>query len=121
MVKHLYYQATASTGQINQYHSFGGNQSQKKKEWIHLMLVIDKNFMDKLTYKYKTYYGEQIQPKSIQISDFSGTGTFDIRDDGYGNLYDFACIHHLMHVVQLVRLVMSFIHMESDNNGYWFI
>ena len=32
MVKHLYYQATGSTGQINQYHSFGGNQSQKERK-----------------------------------------------------------------------------------------
>ena len=38
MVKHLYYQATGSTGQINQYHSFGGNQSQKERK-------IEKNWL----------------------------------------------------------------------------
>ena len=34
-------------------------------------------------------FGEQIKPESIQLSDTSlGGQTFDIRDDGDGNLYD---------------------------------
>ena len=92
MVKHLYYQATGSTGQINQYHSFGGNQSQKERK-IDSPYVGDRQKLHgqvNVLSIPRAYYGEQIQPKSIQISDFSGTGTFDIRDDGYGNLYDFA-------------------------------
>jgi hypothetical protein len=35
-------------------------------------------------------YGERIKPGSIKLSDTSNSQTFDIRDDGDGNLYDFA-------------------------------
>ena len=34
-------------------------------------------------------FGEQIKPGSIKISDTSNGKTFDIRDDGDGNLFDF--------------------------------
>ena len=92
MVKHLYYQATGSTGQINQYHSFGGNQSQKERK-IDSPYIGDRQRLHgqvNVLSIPRAYYGEQIKPESVQISDFSGAGTFDIRDDGYGNLYDFA-------------------------------
>ena len=35
-------------------------------------------------------YGERIKPGSIRLSDTSNNQTWDIRDDGDGNLYDFA-------------------------------
>jgi|TARA_B100001094_G_scaffold326550_1_gene382922 hypothetical protein len=34
-------------------------------------------------------YGEHIQPNSVKLTDTSNGLTFDIRDDGDGNLYDF--------------------------------
>ena len=34
-------------------------------------------------------YGERIKPGSVRLSDTSNGQTFDIRDDGDGNLYDF--------------------------------
>jgi hypothetical protein len=33
-------------------------------------------------------FGEEIKPKSVQVTDNSTDVTFDIRDDGDGNLYD---------------------------------
>jgi len=38
----------------------------------------------------RNLYGENIKPGSIKITDTSNGKTFDIRDDGDGNLYDFA-------------------------------
>ena len=34
-------------------------------------------------------FGEEIKPKSVQVTDNSTNVTFDIRDDGDGNLYDY--------------------------------
>ena len=35
------------------------------------------------------YFGEEIKPLSVKILDDSGAVTLDIRDDGYGQLYDY--------------------------------
>lgn len=36
------------------------------------------------------YFGEEIKPYSFKLTDDSSNVTLDIRDDGYGQLYDFA-------------------------------
>jgi hypothetical protein len=36
------------------------------------------------------YFGEEIKPLSVKILDDSSAVTFDLRDDGYGQLYDYA-------------------------------
>ena len=38
----------------------------------------------------KDLFGERIKPGTFELSDTSRGTTFDIRDDGDGNLYDFA-------------------------------
>lgn len=38
----------------------------------------------------KDLFGERIKPGTFELSDTSRGSTFDIRDDGDGNLYDFA-------------------------------
>ena len=36
------------------------------------------------------YFGEEIKPYSVKILDDSSAVTIDLRDDGYGQLYDYA-------------------------------
>ena len=36
------------------------------------------------------FYGEEIKPGSIVLEDSSGATTVELRDDGYGQLYDYA-------------------------------
>ena len=38
----------------------------------------------------KEYFGEEVKPFSFKLTDDSSQVTLDIRDDGYGQLYDFA-------------------------------
>ena len=64
------------------YNTFGGNDTNIQKREIHntvRIFSIPQNL-----------FGEKIKPGSIELEDTSNGKTFIIRDDGDGNLYDFA-------------------------------
>ena len=64
------------------YQSFGGNQPEINKRELHTSASV---FSIP-----RQVYGEEIKPGTVEIEDTSRGQTFDIRDDGDGNLYDFA-------------------------------
>lgn len=76
-VKKMYYSDLE-----NQYATFGSNDTATAKRELG-------NKVNIITIP-QNLFGEQIKPKSIKLTDNSTDITFDIRDDGYGNLYDWA-------------------------------
>ena len=62
------------------FQSFGNNDTTKENREFNVSASIINVARD--------LYGEQIKPESIQLSATVGGQTFDIRDDGEGNLYD---------------------------------
>jgi hypothetical protein len=76
-IKHLYYKNTKDL-----MYSFGGNDSRKENRKLH-------NRISVITVP-KDFYGEKIVPGSVKLTDNSSDVTFDIRDDGDSNLYDYA-------------------------------
>lgn len=76
-VKKMYYSDLE-----NQYATFGSNDTVTAKRELG-------NKVNIITIP-QNLFGEQIKPNSIKLTDNSTAITFDIRDDGYGNLYDWA-------------------------------
>ena len=64
------------------FKTFGNNDTTKENRELHTSASIINVSRD--------LFGEEIKPGSIKLSDTSNGKTFDIRDDGDGNLYDFA-------------------------------
>ena len=64
------------------YNTFGGNDTNIQKREIHNTVRIFSIPQD--------LFGEKIKPGSIELEDTSNNKTFIIKDDGDGNLYDFA-------------------------------
>jgi len=63
-------------------YTLGGNQTSKEQRNLYGRVNV-------ITVPQK-FYGENIKPGSIKLTDDSTNVTYDIRDDGDGNLYDFA-------------------------------
>ena len=64
------------------YLSFGSNDTLTSKRELH-------NKVNVITIP-QELYGEQIKPNSVTITDNSLASTLTLKDDGYGNLYDYA-------------------------------
>jgi len=82
-IQNLYYKKPdVGNFTFSSYHTFGGNNTSKeyRKIFNHVnVIAVPQNL-----------FGERIKPGSIKLTDNSTATTYDIRDDGDGNLYDFA-------------------------------
>ena len=76
LIKNLYYENDEP------YRTFGSNNNNKCNR--------DLDGNARIFSVPRDLIGEEIKPGSVVISDTSKGQTWDIRDDGYGNLYDFA-------------------------------
>lgn len=96
MVRNLYYQydqipnPKSTTTRYPLYTA--GNWSRKwphgRENWGSINPRQLHNKVNVITIPQK-FFGEEIKPGSLKILDDSGDTTLDIRDDGYGNLYDY--------------------------------
>lgn len=77
-IRHNYYGGT--TGTTSPYQNFCFHSESKRNIGTQCTVI---TIPQKL-------FGEKVHPKSIKLLDDSTSATFDIRDDGRGNLYDFA-------------------------------
>ena len=77
VVNNLYYKRASEP-----YGSFGGNDVTKTNRELHTTARVFSIPRE--------VFGEELKPGSIRLSDTSNGQTWDIRDDGDGNLYDFA-------------------------------
>jgi len=76
-INQLYYKRSSEP-----YGNFGGNNPKKINREL--------NGTARIFSIPRQLFGEKIKPESIKLSATSDGQTFDIRDDGEGNLYDFA-------------------------------
>tara|TARA_R110002020_G_scaffold29919_2_gene94452 strand:+ start:216 stop:1325 length:1110 start_codon:yes stop_codon:yes gene_type:complete len=71
----------------------GGNWSRKypynREDWGSVVPRELHNSVNVITIP-QQYFGEEVKPYSIKIIDDSSAVTVDLRDDGYGQLYDYA-------------------------------
>ena len=74
MINQMYYRDTQ-----NNFNNFGQNNGKQYRLLQPSASIISVS---------KDLYGERIKPKSITLTDDSGTPTLTIKDDGNGNLYD---------------------------------
>ncbi len=77
LINKLYYKDSNKPFEV-----FGGNDTKKQKRELHnsaRIFTIPQNL-----------FGEKVKPGSIELEDTSNGKTFIIKDDGDGNLYDFA-------------------------------
>ena len=75
-IKHLYYE------NLEPYRTFGGNNYQVEKRELHSNAKI-------FTIP-QELFGEELKPGSINLDVTNGGKTYQLRDDGDGNIYDFA-------------------------------
>ena len=99
MVKNLYYQYDSypnPKSNITRYPNYtGGNWLRK---WPHGRIesnwgsINPRQLHDRVNVITipREYFGEEIKPNSVIIEDSSGDTTVELRDDGHGQLYDFA-------------------------------
>ncbi len=88
-INNLYYERfsknpklSKSSGRKEPFLSYGPTNSNKQYRLLHdscSVISIPQEL-----------FGEEIKPKSVQVTDNSTDVTFTIKDDGDGNLYDFA-------------------------------
>ena len=76
LINHLYYSNSDQPWQ-----TFGGNRTEKEKRKLHDRANI-------ITIP-QEYFGEKIHPGSLTLTDDFTSETVVIKDDKYGNLYDF--------------------------------
>jgi len=74
MINQMYYRDTE-----NNFNNFGQNNGKQYRLLQPSASIISVS---------KDLYGERIRPKSVTLTDDSGTSTLTIKDDGNGNLYD---------------------------------
>ena len=99
MVKNLYYQYDSypnPKSNVTRYPNYtGGNWLRK---WPHGRIesnwgsINPRQLHDRVNVITipREYFGEEIKPNSVIIEDSSGDTTVELRDDGHGQLYDFA-------------------------------
>ncbi len=75
-IKHLYYENDEP------YRTFGNNNTQVQKRELHNTARIFSIPQD--------LFDEKVKPESVKLSVTTGGVTYDLRDDGDGNIYDFA-------------------------------